>query len=270
MGQKEHPSNKRPPIVLVPGGIMPAALSYGPLLDVVKDEVQPVVKDLEVYTTDTPPLDYGLELEVEGIKGAADAAGLKSFHLVGYSAGGASSLAFTAKYPERLISLALIEPAWIGNEGWDAEDATDWAEMDRLIELPPEQRMSAFMRWQMCPGVEPPALPMPPGPPSPAMAKRPAGLEALVRAFKAYQLNRERFRQFRQPVYFALGSLSRLIYERGAKTLASLFPNMRVEVYKGRSHLDPPHRTEPERFARALRGLWARAEATIGGHPSAA
>jgi hypothetical protein len=90
------------------------------------------------------------------------------------------------------------------------------------------------------------------------MAKRPAGLEALVRAFKTYPLNRERFRQFRPPVYLALGSLSCLFYEREAKTLASLFPNLRVEVYEARSHLDPPHRAEPERFARALRELWAR------------
>src|SRR5207249_10435275 len=110
------------------------------------------------------------------------------------------------------IRLARIEPAWIGNEGWNAEDAADWAEMDRVMALPPDERMRAFMRWEMRAGVEPPALPMPPGPPPPWMARRPAGLEALVRAFKAYHLNRERFRQFRQPVYFALGSLSRLIY----------------------------------------------------------
>jgi pimeloyl-ACP methyl ester carboxylesterase len=146
---------------------MPAALSYGRLLDVVKDEVQLVVKDLEVYATDTPPLDYGLELEVEGIQRAADTAGLQRFHPVGYSASGASSLAFTSKYPERLISLALIEPAWSGNEGWNADDLADWAETDRVTALPPDERMRAFMRRQMRPGVEPPALPTPPGLPPP-------------------------------------------------------------------------------------------------------
>ena len=29
-----------------------------------------------------------------------------------------------------------------------------------------------------------------------------------------------------------------------ARTLAGLFPNMRIEVYHGRSHFDPPHRAE--------------------------
>jgi hypothetical protein len=52
---------------------MPAEIAYGPLLDVIKDQVQPVLKDLEVYSTDQPPANYDLEMEVEGIRKAADA-----------------------------------------------------------------------------------------------------------------------------------------------------------------------------------------------------
>jgi pimeloyl-ACP methyl ester carboxylesterase len=257
MAKSKHASNDLPPVVFVPGGVMPAAMSYGSLLEVIKDQVQPVVKDLEVYATDAPPSNYGLELEVEGIKRVADAAKFKTFHLVGYSAGGASSLAFAARYPDRLQSLALIEPAWIGNADWTPEDVADWAELDRVVALPADQRMSAFARWQMRPGLEPPKLQLPPGPPPPWMAKRPAGLDAISKAFKVYALDRDRFRSFQKPVYYALGDLSRSFYERNAKTLASFFPNFRTEVYVGRSHFDPPHRAEPERFARALGKLWA-------------
>ncbi len=103
-----------PPVVLVPGGVTPAALSYGPLLNVIGSQIQPILKDLEIYTTDAPPPDYDLKMEVEGIRRAADKAGLNRFHLVGYSGGGAIALAFTAQHPELLESLALIEPAWIG------------------------------------------------------------------------------------------------------------------------------------------------------------
>jgi hypothetical protein len=92
------------------------------------------------------------------------------------------------------------------------------------------------------------------------MAKRPAGLEAVARAFNTYSLDQNVFRRFSGPVYYALGTLSTQYYESVAKTLAGLFPDMQVEVYEGRSHLDPPHRAEPERFVRALRALWARAE----------
>jgi pimeloyl-ACP methyl ester carboxylesterase len=259
MTMNNHPSNENPPVIFVPGGVMPSELAYGPLLSVIGDQFQPIVKELEVYATNAPPPDYGLDVEAEGIRRVADAAGVKRFHLVGYSAGGASSLVFTAKYPERLRSLALIEPAWIG--GLTPEDEEDWAELGRLMILPPDERMRAFMRWQMRPGVEPPTLPLPPGPPPAWMAKRPAGLEAFVRAFNTYNLDQNRFRQFNRPVYYALGSLSTRYYERAAKTLVGLFPDMQVEEYEGRSHLDPPHRAEAERFARALRELWARGDA---------
>jgi pimeloyl-ACP methyl ester carboxylesterase len=247
-------------VVFVPGGIMPASLSYGPLLGVLGDEIQAVAKDLEVYAGDVPPPNFGLGLEVEGITRAANDAGLRDFHLVGYSAGGASSLAFAARYPERLRSLALIEPAWIGNEGLTFDEKADLAELDRVAALPPDERMPAFLHWQMREGVDPPALLQASGPPPPWMATRPAGIEAFNRAFKTYDLDREALRRFRQPVYYALGSLSRPYYKRTAQTLSEVIPNLEVETYEGRSHLDPPHRAEPERFARALRDLWRRAE----------
>jgi pimeloyl-ACP methyl ester carboxylesterase len=94
------------PVVLVPGGVMPAAISYGPLLEVLEDEARVVPKDLEVYTTDAPPPNYRLDLEVDGINCAADAAGMNRFHLVGYSGGGACSLVFITRHPERVLRVS--------------------------------------------------------------------------------------------------------------------------------------------------------------------
>ena len=93
------------------------------------------------------------------------------------------------------------------------------------------------------------------------MPKRPAGLEAIWRVFNTEQLDQDRFRRMTRPVYYALGSLSTRFFEREAQTLAGLFPDIQIEEYAGRSHFDPPQRAEPERFARALRALWARAQA---------
>jgi pimeloyl-ACP methyl ester carboxylesterase len=183
----KYPSDAKLPVVFVPGGVMPAELSFGPLLSVVRDQIRPIVKDLEVYATDAPPADYRVDLEVEGIRRAAEAAGAERFHLVGYSGGGAFSVAFTAKCPERLISLALIEPAWIGSPTED--DAEDWAALARVMTLPPEERMQAFMAWHMRPGLQPPAMRLPPGPPPAWMAKRPAGQAAMSRAFHMYTLD---------------------------------------------------------------------------------
>lgn len=261
MTANKHIANEKPSVLFVPGGIMPVELSYGSLLAEIKNQICPIFKELEVYSTDAPPPGYTLEMEVEGIRRTADAEGVQRFHLIGYSAGGAASLAFTAKYPERLQSLALIEPAWIGSI--PPEVAVMWSELAHVITLPPNQRMMAFMRWQMRPGIQSPPIPTPPGPPPAWMAKRPAGLEAISRAFNTYKLDQGRFHLFNRPIYYALGSLSTRYYEYIAHTLAGLFPNMQVEEYEGRSHFDPPHRAEPERFARALRELWSRSEKAV-------
>lgn len=252
-----YPGGVRPFVMFVPGGITPANITYGPLLGVMGSEVRAEVKELEVYAEDTPTPDYGLDTEVEGIKRLADKAGQESVHLVGYSAGASCALAFAARYPERARSLALIEPAWIGNEGRTPEEIAYWAESDLTMALPPAERLGRFLRSLLRPGVEPPARP--PGPPPPWMSNRPAGLKALDQAFRAYDLDSQSLRGFRKPVYLALGSLSNpMKFEREAERLSGMLPNIEVEVYEGRHHLDPPHMVEPERFARALRKLWTQ------------
>ena len=60
---------------------------------------------------DTPERD-GLEIETAGVLREADARGWQRVHLAGYSGGGGAALAFAATRPERLASLALLEPAW--------------------------------------------------------------------------------------------------------------------------------------------------------------
>jgi pimeloyl-ACP methyl ester carboxylesterase len=244
---------------MLPGGVLPASLAYEALLGELGEGANAVAKELEVYREDAPPADYSLEVEVAGILRAAAEAGFDRFHLVGYSGGGASSLAFAAAHPTRLRSLALLEPAWAGNEDLSPDEEAVWAEFRRIAELPPDEMMPAFIANQLRPGVEPP--PRPPGPPPPWMASRPAGLRAFIGAFTAGDLDIDSLRGFEQPVYFALGGLSNpAYYERMAERLATVFSDFTLEGFDGRHHFDPPHRVEPERMASALRALWRRAD----------
>lgn len=251
------PSSRTIAAILLPGGVLPAELAYGALLSALGDDVRAIAKDLEVYAGDRPPARYRVDHEMAGILRTADEAGFDRFHLVGYSGGGAASLAFAAEHPDRLLSLALLEPAWSGNHGLSSEERALWEEFDRVMQLPPEERMAAFVRLQLRPGV---ALPEPPpGPPPPWMRKRPAGLAALVEAFKAHELPESALRGFGPPVLYVLGGLSNPdAYERPAHRLAGLFPDFTLEVFGERHHFDPPHRVEPERLARVLRQLWDR------------
>jgi pimeloyl-ACP methyl ester carboxylesterase len=246
-------------VIFLPGIVMPASAAYASLLAELGADVHAVVKDLEVYAASTPPPDYSLDVEVAGVVEAARARGWDRFHLVGYSGGGSVALAFAALHPERLDSVALLEPAWAGN--W--EDASPahralWPEYVRLAALPPEESMPAFIRMQLRPGVQPPAPP--PGPSPPWMAQRPAGIQAIIGAFLAYDLDRDALRRFIRPVYFALGGLSNPDqFREEAERLDRVLDDFELEVFPDRHHFDPPHRTEARALATSLRRLWERA-----------
>ena len=249
-------------VVFLPGGVMPAAPAYGSLIAELDDDVEARAKDLEIYATDEPPPGFSLEVEVAGIDRVADEAGFERFHLVGYSGGGASSLAYTVRHPGRLLSLAIMEPAFAG---WQEMSPEEHAALERfrpILELPDAAMMWAFQLAQLAPGVEP--LSPPSGPPPPWMATRPAGLRAFLRTFFTSDLDLDALRRFDRPVYFALGGRSNPdYYARMADRLGRVFRDFTLEVYPDRHHFDPPHRIEPARVAAALQALWERAEPLV-------
>jgi pimeloyl-ACP methyl ester carboxylesterase len=246
-------------VILLPGSVLPGDLAYGSLVAALGSTTDAVVKELEVYATPEAPPDYTLDHEVLGVLRDADERSWEHFHLVGYSGGGAAALAFAARHSERLASLALLEPAWAGR--WDLSQLEQalWHEYDRLEALPPDEFMRTFVRLAVKPGVEPP--PQPPGDPPPWMAKRPGGIQAFMKTFKTYELDRDALARFDRPVYFALGGLSNPDqYLAIATKLSRVFPDFELEVFEKRHHFDPPHRIEPERLAKSLRTLWQRAD----------
>ena len=257
-------------VILLPGSVLPAEPAYSALVDALGRDVDAVAKDLELYAGNEPPPGWSLDSEIDGILREADARGWETFHLLGYSGGGAAALAFAAKQPDRLLSLALLEPAWAGNWDWSPAHRALWKEYEALDSLPPEQYMAGFMKLGVKPDVVLP--PSPAGAPPPWMAKRPAGIRAFIRTFQSYDLDRTRLAGFHRPVFFALGGLSNPDeYGEVAERLSTVFADFRLEVFEERHHFDPPHRIEPERLAGMLREHWSRAEAfaaTPGGETS--
>ena len=249
--------------ILLPGIVLPAGLAYPALLDALGDGVEARAKELEVYADKEPPTDYGLETELAGILREAESARFERFHLVGYSGGGAISAAFAARYPDRLLSLSLLEPAWVGNERRSEPELRVQEEFDRTWQLPEDELMRRFVELQLAPGVEPP--PPAPRPTPPWMAKRPAGIKALTAAFADYPLDLEALAAFPRPVYYALGGRSNPDYFGAmAERLGGLFGDYTLDVFEGRHHFDPPHRAEPERLAARLREIWERVPAASG------
>jgi pimeloyl-ACP methyl ester carboxylesterase len=246
-----------PDVIFLPGIVAPAAVRYAPLLEHL-DGIHAIPKELEVYAGDEPPPGYAIETEIAGITATAARAGLARFHLYGHSGGGACALAFAAAHPERLLSLAVDEPATDFSE----EDRSDpyFDEIAAAEALPGPKAVTAFLRLQVAPGVE---LPPPPeGDPPPWMASRRAGIRAFGRAIAEHRVDPSRYEAFSPPVLYTHGSLSHPRWTVMRDRLASRFPHFSSELFDGLHHLNTSHQAEPERTAVLLRALWARAEAS--------
>lgn len=246
-------------VIMLPGGVMPAQFAYTDLLDRLGATADVRVKELEIYAGAQPPPDYTLNDEVAGILRLAHDAGFGQFHLAGYSAGGAGSVAFAAAHPQRLISLTLNEPAWAGHQHESDAEQRLWARFAAIGQLPDEAMMPAFMAAQIAPDVPLPARPD--GPPPPWMATRPAGLRTFLRIFTTSDLDLEGFRRFPAPVLYTLGGKSNPdYYAEQARRLAAIFPDFTLVEFPSRHHFDPPHRVEADRMAAVLREFWDRSD----------
>jgi pimeloyl-ACP methyl ester carboxylesterase len=248
----------KPQVVCVPGSVAPAAQRYRPLLEAAGDAADFHLKDLEVYREATPPADYSIEEEVEAVDRFATAEGLSRFHLVAYSGGGFISIAYAGAHPERVQSLALFEPARIPGKLSDPEEAF-FAELSRKLDgLHGDQFMATFVREQVKPGAS--VAPPPPGPPSPEMQKRPAGIAALIRAFDVHPFDRAALSTAPYPVFYGYGDLSHPEQALKAGILAQLFPDIHVRRFAGVHHFVPPEQIYTPSHVGALVDLWRTAE----------
>jgi len=253
----------KPQVVCIPGSVAPAAQRYRPLIDGVGDAADLHLRDLEVYREATPAPGYSIDEELEAIDRFADSKGLRRFHLVGYSGGGYISLAYAGTRPERVISLALFEPAQIPGKLSDEEQGMFDSLEAKLRGLQGAEFMATFVREQLKPGVPMPPPP-PPGPPSPEMQKRPAGIAALIRAFQAFQFDRARFTEGQFPVFLGYGEQTHEFQQLQAGVLAWLFADIHVRRYAGIHHFVPPEMIYTWEHVGALLDMWQRAERSAG------
>lgn len=231
-------------------------MRYAPLIEHLPD-TRVFARDLAVYDGDAPPAGYAISTELDALDRFADTVQLDQFHLFGHSGGGAVALAYAVRHGERLLSLAVDEPA--SDFTADGDEGYGWPEFDAAFKLPPDQAMAQFMQLQVAPDV---TLPPPPsGEPPPWMAKRPVGIEAFVAALRTYRIDTDQYRGFAEPVYFSRGARTHPRWAAMHERLGREFPDFTGDVFEGRHHLDPAHQAEPDRVAAILSAFWTRAEA---------
>lgn len=247
------------PAILLPGIITPVDLTFRYLAKALDGSVDLRLRDLAIYADGAPPPDYSIDSEIEALLRFADENGLDRFHLGGFSGGGAISASFAARHPDRLASLALMEPAWFGNEGETDDERALRDAIKATEDLPYDESLAAFARLNVADGVEIPAPPQ--GDPPDWMEHRPAGIFAIAPAFRGHHLDYDALRRLACPVLFMRGGLSNpVMYLRIEERAATVFRDFTVELFPERHHFDPPHRSEPERAANILLDFWRRAE----------
>ncbi len=217
--------------------------SLGPSADV-------LLKALEVWDVD-PQAPYDLQVEVEGVVRLAVHEGLDGFHLFGFSAGATVALAVALRLGEAVESVAVFEPATIGDDDWAAVERTWRTDMARVCNLfPVEARRSAFA--QMMLPADAPALTAARN--TSPWTTRTDLLEGMLAhvGFLSSDLA-----AITAPCLVITGGQSHRRFAHLAERLLTVMPNAHQAAFPDRSHLSPPMREEPARVAELLSGLWA-------------
>jgi pimeloyl-ACP methyl ester carboxylesterase len=135
------------PAVFLPGILMPASARYALLRSVLTDMRSTITKELEVYATPQPPPSYSVKAEVDGLSRFADDHALERFHLYGHSAGGAIALAYVAEHTDRVVSLAVDEPA---SDFSDEDRQAIEVSLPEAIDILPVPERMALSRGALC------------------------------------------------------------------------------------------------------------------------
>jgi len=170
-------------------------------------------------------------------------------HVFGFSAGGTVALAAALALAGTLRSVTVLEPAFIGDDDWDAAEAAWRSRLGDVAALPPAERITAFRPLLMRPGLQPP----PPRKP-PRWDSRDELLEHMLRTrtgFVSADLG-----AIRAPVLAIRGGRSHPRWKAVSQRLAEVCPDAREHVFAELHHFTPPFRDEPDALASLLLELW--------------
>jgi pimeloyl-ACP methyl ester carboxylesterase len=192
---------------------------------------------------------YAMDLEVRGVLGAA---GPEACHLAGFSAGATVVLAAALALGERVRSVTVLEPAFIGDDDWDAGEAAWRSRQLALQTLPPGERMTAFRRLLMRPDVQPP----PPNRP-PRWDRHDELLFRMLIGSTGFVS--DDLAAIRAPVLAIRGGRSHPRWEAVSRRLATVCADAREHVFPELHHFSPPFREQPDALAALLLAHWATA-----------
>jgi pimeloyl-ACP methyl ester carboxylesterase len=246
------------PVFLIGGAGPPAPREFATLIDALGDARPIVPWDMVVFHGGPPAADYSLAIEVRALLAGLDEVGAPRAHLVGFSGGAAVALAIASDHPQRVASLALEEPAWIGTQGATPLELRFWDDLTAAMALEPYQALLGFRDLMVQPQVRPSLPPVPLE--APWIDSLVNGVRASIGAFAGAEVDWQALQQALFPIYAAVGSLTNPVFELRSRRIAERVPRTTVEVFGGLHHIAPPHRGAAESWAVTLEAMWSAVE----------
>jgi pimeloyl-ACP methyl ester carboxylesterase len=228
-----------------PTGTDFAGTAIGAFADRLRARFEVTLLGLRVWGL-APGEPYDMEVETAAV---ASAAGSGPVHLAGFSAGATVALAAALALGDAVRSVALLEPAFIGDDDWGPAEA-DWrAAIGSLRATATTEGKEGFRSMLMAPGATPP-----PSRGQAAWDFRDDLLGAMLATdtgFRSSDLT-----AIRAPVLLIRGGQSAARFGLVARRLEAVCPAASEHVFPALHHLAPPFREEPEELARLLLGFW--------------
>ena len=239
------------PVVLLPGRSAGVPMWGDNLPDLLRSERTVIAVDA---LGDAGLSEQSVPLSTVGdqatwVEETLDGLGVGVVHTLGHSFGAATTAAHALRFPSRVASIGLLEPAFVLR--WPPPSTFVWATLS-LVPGPSSWREHALAALG---GVEVDEV----------RARTPVGemISAAVEHFQSdlptpRPLSREQLGRLTQPVYVAIAGRRSLAGGERAATRARTLPNAVVDVWPGTTHSLPMQ--VPADLALRLRSFWDRVD----------
>lgn len=206
--------------------------------------------------------DYSVPAQAQRVAALLDRLGIAKAHVIGNSMGGFISAHFALAYPQRTLSVGLIDPAGVTSpQPSDMEQML--AQGRNPFEISSRAQFDDFYAMTMA---QPPWLPgfVLAAKAEEYQARRPQ-LAQIFRAFAGRDLLDARLAEIRAPALLLWGREDRLIHVRNTEVWAAGLPNEQVVIWDGIGHM--PMVERPAQTAELYRQFLTSPK-TLKGSPS--
>lgn len=224
------------------------------LADQLTDDFNVFAIDLPGHGDSSKPLDigYSLEQQTERLAEILQALSIGNVHMMGNSMGGAITALYAARYPNRIKTAVLFDPAGIFEyeselvelvlEGDNPLIPSKPGDLERLMDFALEQK--PFVPWPILEVME-----------EKAIANREVNevIFAAIRDSGYESAFRSRIALIRDPVLVVWGKQDRVINYRNGDLFVAAIPDARLELMDGIGHA--PMIEAPERSAELFRAF---------------